>query len=51
MGRLNDAQAIIRQLRAIAPIVMPNLDCLQNTERRELYLSGLRLAYTSQKPL
>jgi len=30
----------------ITPVVMPNIDYLQNTEQRELYLSGLRQACT-----
>jgi TolB-like protein len=46
MGQLDCARGIIQQLRTIAPVVMPNVDCLQDTEHRELYLSGLRLACT-----
>jgi adenylate cyclase len=44
MGRLDDAREIVKRLRAIAPVVMPNASYLRNAEHRELYLSGLRLA-------
>jgi adenylate cyclase len=44
MGRLDEAQEIVRRLRAITPDVLPNIIELQNTEHRELYLRGLRLA-------
>ena len=44
MGRLDDAQEIIKRLRAVTPIVVPNVTRLHNPEHREFYLSGLRLA-------
>jgi adenylate cyclase len=45
MGRLDDARAIIAQLRAITPQVLPNsVASPRNPEYRELLLSGLRLA-------
>jgi len=44
MGRLKDAREIIERLRAVAPIVIPDVDYLRNPEHRELLLSGLRLA-------
>src|SRR5262249_19878749 len=44
MGQLDKAQAIVRELRAITPIVLPNASYLRNAEQRELFLSGLRLA-------
>jgi TolB-like protein/class 3 adenylate cyclase len=46
MGRLDDAQAIVKRLRAISipPIVGPDASFLRNPEHRDLYLSGLRLA-------
>ena len=44
MGRLDDARAIVRRLRAITGVVIPDLSYLRNAEHRELYLSGLRLA-------
>jgi adenylate cyclase len=44
LGRLDDAREIIRRLRAIVPVVVPNASYLRNPDHRELLLSGLRLA-------
>ena len=44
MGRLDEARAIVAQLRAITPQVMRSDSPLRNPEDRELLLSGLRLA-------
>ena len=44
MGRLDEARDILRQLRAITPVVVPPASHWRNLEQRELYLSGLRLA-------
>ena len=44
MGRIDDARDVVRRLRAITPVVVPNINPLRNPEHRELYLSGLRLA-------
>jgi len=44
MGRLDEARAIVRRLRAITPVRMPSVIYLRNPEHRELFLSGLRLA-------
>jgi TolB-like protein len=44
LGRLNEAREIVRRLRTITPLVVPNASYLRNAEQRELYLSGLRLA-------
>ncbi len=44
MGRLDEARAIVAKLRAITPLVVPNVLPWRNPEDRELYLSGLRLA-------
>jgi TolB-like protein len=44
MGRLDEARAIVAQLRAITPLLVPNDLPFRNPEDRELYLSGLRLA-------
>jgi tetratricopeptide (TPR) repeat protein len=44
MGRLDEAREIVAQLRAITPVVIPDVSYLRNCEHRELYLSGLRLA-------
>jgi tetratricopeptide (TPR) repeat protein len=44
MGQFDDAQEIVARLRAISPVVIPDVNYLRNAEQRELYLSGLRLA-------
>jgi tetratricopeptide (TPR) repeat protein len=44
MGRLDEARAIVAQLRAITPLVVPSDLPWRNPEDRELLLSGLRLA-------
>ena len=44
MGRLDDAQNIVKRLRAITPVIVPEATHWRNPEHRELYLSGLRLA-------
>jgi adenylate cyclase len=44
MGRLDDAREIVARLRAITTVVIPDASFLRNTEHRELFLSGLRLA-------
>jgi adenylate cyclase len=44
MGRLDDAREIVTRLRAITPVVVPDVCFLRNPEHRELFLSGLRLA-------
>jgi tetratricopeptide (TPR) repeat protein len=44
LGRLDEARAIVAQLRAITPLVVPNDLPWRNPEDRELFLSGLRLA-------
>jgi adenylate cyclase len=44
MGRLDDAREVATRLRAITPIVIPDVSYLRNAEHRGLYLSGLRLA-------
>ena len=43
-GRLDDAREVLKWLRAITPVVIPDLGFLRNAEHRELVLSGLRLA-------
>jgi hypothetical protein len=40
LGRLDEAGGIIRRLRAIVPVLVPDLSYLRNPEQRELYLSG-----------
>jgi adenylate cyclase len=44
IGRLDEARAIIAQLRAITSLVGPSDPPWRNPEDRELFLSGLRLA-------
>ena len=44
MGRLDEAHAIVAQLRTMSPQVMPSVLPWRNPEDRELLLSGLRLA-------
>jgi Flp pilus assembly protein TadD len=44
MGRLEEARNIVTRLRAIAPAVMEPATRYRNSELRELFLSGLRLA-------
>src|SRR6516165_7067427 len=44
MGQLDEARAIVAQLRAITLVIVPSFVPYRNPENRELYLSGLRLA-------
>jgi adenylate cyclase len=44
LGRLDQAHEMIRRLRAITPIVVPEAAHWRDPKHRELYLSGLRLA-------
>jgi TolB-like protein/class 3 adenylate cyclase len=44
LGRLDEARAIVAQLRTITPLVVPSNLPWRNPEHRELLLSGLRLA-------
>jgi adenylate cyclase len=44
MGRLDDARAVIEQLRSIGPIAASEINRYRRAEDRELLLSGLRLA-------
>ena len=44
MGRLDEARAIVTRLRAITPQVVPSDLPWRNSEDRELFMSGLRLA-------
>jgi TolB-like protein/class 3 adenylate cyclase len=44
MERLDEAREIVKRLRAITPVLVPNVSFLRNPEHRELFLSGLRLA-------
>ena len=45
MGRLEDALAVIEQLRAVGPVMAsPEINRYRRAEDRELLSSGLRLA-------
>jgi TolB-like protein/class 3 adenylate cyclase len=44
MRRLDDAQNIVKRLRAITPVIVPDAMHWRNPEHRELYLYGLRMA-------
>jgi TolB-like protein/class 3 adenylate cyclase len=44
MGRMGEARELVRRLRDITPVVLPDASHWRNPEQRELYLSGLRLA-------
>jgi tetratricopeptide repeat protein len=44
MGRLQEAQEIVKRLRAVISVVIPDVSFLRNAGHRELLLSGLRLA-------
>ena len=43
LGQLDEAKIIIRRLRALTPVVLPNADNWRDPEQREFYLAGLRL--------
>jgi TolB-like protein len=44
MGRLCEAHETVERLRAMTPVVIPSAAHWRNSEHRELFLSGLRLA-------
>jgi adenylate cyclase len=44
LGRRDEARATFARLRAVTPLVIPNVDQFRKPEHRELLLSGLRLA-------
>jgi len=44
MGRLDEAQDMVRRLREITPLVVPSATHWRSVEQREFYLQGLRLA-------
>jgi len=44
LGQLDEAKIVIKRLRALTPVVLPNADHWRDPEQREFYLSGLRLA-------
>jgi TolB-like protein len=44
LGELDEARMMIKRLRTLTPVVLPNADHWRDPEQREFYLSGLRLA-------
>jgi adenylate cyclase len=44
MGRLDEAREVVRQLRALTNVMVPNADHWRDPALREFFLSGLRLA-------
>jgi len=44
MGRLEEAREMIKRLRALTPVVVPDFSRYRDQQQRELLLSGLRLA-------
>ena len=44
LGRLDEAQAMIKRLRDITPLVIPSASHWRIPEQREFFLEGLRLA-------
>lgn len=43
LGRLDEAREVVRKLRDIVPVVMPDLRHVRKAENREVTLSGLRM--------
>ena len=44
LGRLEEARKMVKRLRAITPVVVPNADHWRIGEDRDFYLHGLLLA-------
>jgi adenylate cyclase len=44
MGRLSDAQDVVKRLQEITPVLVPSAEHWRIPEDREFYLAGLRLA-------
>ena len=44
MGRIDDAREAVEKLRAVTSVVVPGAMHWRNTELREFFLAGLRLA-------
>ena len=47
LGQLDEANMMIKRLRALTPVVLPSADHYRDPEQREFYLSGLRLAMSA----
>jgi tetratricopeptide (TPR) repeat protein len=44
MGLLDEARTVIARLRATSPVIVPSIIPYRNSEHRDFFLSGLRLA-------
>jgi pentatricopeptide repeat protein len=44
MGRLDEAREVVRRLRTLTNVVVPPADNWRDPDKREYFLSGLRLA-------
>jgi hypothetical protein len=44
MGRLKEAQEMVKRVQAITPVVIPTAEHWRVREDRKYYLDGLRLA-------
>jgi hypothetical protein len=44
LGRLKEAQELVKRLQAITPVVIPTAEHWRIREDREYFLHGLRLA-------
>jgi len=51
LGELDAAAAMIKQMRALTPAVLPDADHWRDPEQREFFLSGLRLAISETDKL
>ena len=51
MGRLDEAREVVGRMRKISSVFIPDLIEYRNSQQRELYLSGLRLAVAESAPL
>ena len=44
LGRIEEAQEMVKRVRSLTPLVIPNADHWRIAEDREFFLKGLRLA-------
>jgi tetratricopeptide (TPR) repeat protein len=49
LGRLDEAREVVKQLRTITSLVIPDASRFRNPDDRELFLSGLRLAAAGEE--
>ncbi|HEY7581667.1 MAG TPA: tetratricopeptide repeat protein, partial [Acetobacteraceae bacterium] len=48
LGQLEEARVIVKRLRTLTPVVLPNADNWRDPQQREFYLSGLRRAIEAE---